>query len=138
MPPAITLDRLSKEEDTGASYLVIIMSDGEENSSIKVSSKELAEKIQKFQATGRWTFTYIGSNQDLSKIQQVLNIPHGTLRLGSVADVTILDPDYTMEVNAMTLRSRSTNSPFLGWRLRGAAMLTIVGGRVIFERTEER
>lgn len=69
---------------------------------------------------------------------QVLNIPHGTLRLGSVADVTILDPEYTMEVNAVTLRSRSTNSPFLGWRLRGAAMLTIVGGRVIFERTEER
>jgi dihydroorotase len=69
---------------------------------------------------------------------QVLHIPHGTLRLGSVADVTILDPEYTMEVNAVTLRSRSTNSPFLGWRLRGAAMLTIVGGRVIFERTEER
>ena len=69
---------------------------------------------------------------------QVLNIPHGTLRLGSVADVTILDPEYAMEVNAATLRSRSKNSPFLGWRLRGAAMLTIVGGRVIFERTEER
>jgi dihydroorotase len=69
---------------------------------------------------------------------QVLNIPHGTLHLGRVADVTILDPEYTMEVSAVTLRSRSTNSPFLGWRLRGAAMLTIVGGRVIFERTEER
>jgi dihydroorotase len=69
---------------------------------------------------------------------QVLNIPHGTLRLGSAADVTILDPEYVMEVNAVSLRSRSTNSPFLGWRLRGAAMLTIVGGRVVFERTEER
>jgi dihydroorotase len=55
-----------------------------------------------------------------------------------VADVTILDPEYAMEVNAATLRSRGKNSPFLGWRLRGAAMLTIVGGRVIFERTEER
>jgi dihydroorotase len=64
----------------------------------------------------------------------ILGVPHGTLRVGSNADVTILDPDYTYEVEATTLRSRSKNSPFLGWRLRGAAVATLVSGEVIFER----
>jgi dihydroorotase len=64
----------------------------------------------------------------------VLSVPHGTLRVGSSADVTILDPDYAYEVEAATLRSRSKNSPFLGWRLRGAAVVTIVSGEVIFAR----
>ena len=64
----------------------------------------------------------------------ILGVPHGTLRVGSNADVTILDPDYTYEVEATTLRSRSKNSPFLGWRLRWAAVATLVSGEVIFER----
>lgn len=65
---------------------------------------------------------------------RILGVPHGTLRVGSQADVTIVDPDHSYEVEATTLRSRSKNSPFLGWRLRGAAVATIVGGDVIFER----
>jgi dihydroorotase len=65
---------------------------------------------------------------------RVLGLPHGTLQVGSPADVTILDPDYEVVVEAATLRSRSKNSPFLGWRLRGAAVLTMVGGEIIFER----
>jgi dihydroorotase len=64
----------------------------------------------------------------------ILGVPHGTLRVGSSADVTILDPDYSYEVEATTLRSRSKNSPFLGWRLRGAAVATLVSGEIIFER----
>jgi dihydroorotase len=65
---------------------------------------------------------------------RVLNVPHGTLQVGSVADVTMLDPEYEVTVEAASLRSRSKNSPFLGWCLRGAAVLTMVDGEVIFER----
>ncbi|GIX46597.1 MAG: dihydroorotase [Candidatus Tectimicrobiota bacterium] len=65
---------------------------------------------------------------------RILGLPHGTLRVGSTADVTILDPEYELVVEAATLRSRSKNSPFLGWRLRGAAVMTIVGGHIVFER----
>jgi dihydroorotase len=64
----------------------------------------------------------------------ILGVPHGTLRVGSSADVTILDTDYAYEVEATVLRSRSKNSPFLGWHLRGAAVATLVSGEVIFER----
>ena len=49
----------------------------------------------------------------------------------------MLDPEYEVEIQAATLRSRSKNSPFLGWRLRGAAVMTIVSGNIIFERCEE-
>ncbi|MEE8304062.1 MAG: dihydroorotase [Candidatus Tectomicrobia bacterium] len=65
---------------------------------------------------------------------RVLGLPHGTLQVGSTADVTLLDPECEVVVEAAALRSRSKNSPFLGWRLRGAARLTMVDGKVIFER----
>ena len=65
---------------------------------------------------------------------RVLGLPHGTLRVGELADITLIDPEHELEVDAAALHSRSHNTPFLGWRLRGAAMATIVGGRIIFER----
>ncbi|MGQ4807930.1 Dihydroorotase [Candidatus Entotheonellaceae bacterium PAL068K] len=65
---------------------------------------------------------------------RVLHLPHGTLQVGCEADVTVLDPDQEVVVEAAGLRSRSKNSPFLGWRLRGATRLTMVAGEVIFER----
>jgi dihydroorotase len=65
---------------------------------------------------------------------RVLGLPLGTLQVGSVADVTIIDPEYEVLVELATLRSRSQNTPFLGWRLRGAAVLTMVGGEIVFER----
>lgn len=65
---------------------------------------------------------------------RVLGLPHGALNIGDAADVTILDPEYDLLVEVATLHSLSKNSPFLGWRLRGAAKLTMVDGKVIFER----
>ena len=69
-----------------------------------------------------------------SRPARILGLPHGSLRVGELADITLIDPEQEVEVAAATLRSRSHNTPFLGWRLRGAAMATIVGGRIIFER----
>ncbi len=57
----------------------------------------------------------------------------GRLAEGGLADVTVIDPDRRLTVEPGRLRSKSKNSPFLGWDLRGAAALTIVGGRVIHE-----
>jgi dihydroorotase len=60
----------------------------------------------------------------------ILGINRGTLRPGAVADVTLIDPDVTWRVDATRLQSRSVNTPFDGWTLRGRAVATIVGGRV--------
>lgn len=65
-----------EEADCGDSaMLVIIISDGYENSSKRWTSERLAEKIESLQATGRWTFTYMGANQDLSVVNKTLHIP---------------------------------------------------------------
>jgi dihydroorotase len=65
---------------------------------------------------------------------RILGVPRGTLRPGAVADITIIDPDTTWEVDVAAFRSKSVNTPFHGWTLRGRAAATIVAGRVKFRR----
>ncbi len=65
---------------------------------------------------------------------KILKIPGGTLRQGGVADVTVFDPEARWVVTEEALHSKSKNSPFLGWEMKGLAVYTIVGGRVVFSR----
>jgi dihydroorotase len=63
---------------------------------------------------------------------RVMNLPGGTLAEGAPADVTVLDPDARVTIDAARLRSRSKNTPFHGWQLRGGVVATIVAGRVVY------
>jgi len=63
---------------------------------------------------------------------RVLNLPGGTLSEGASADITLLAPDLKVRIEAARLRSRSKNTPFDGWELRGGIAATIVGGRTVF------
>src|SRR5450759_2899929 len=78
-----TLKRLEKlgakrpDPDGRDSYLICIISDGLENASRRFDYSTIAETIQRLSATDRWTFTYLGSNQDLSLISQRMGIPAG-------------------------------------------------------------
>lgn len=63
---------------------------------------------------------------------RILRVPGGTLAVGAAADVTILAPEQTVTIDRATLRSRSKNTPFHGWTLRGAVAATLVGGRVVY------
>jgi dihydroorotase len=56
----------------------------------------------------------------------------GTLRKGAWADVTILDPDLHWTFEAAKSKSKSRNTPFDGLTMRGAAVVSIVGGRIIY------
>ena len=51
---------------------------------------------------------------------------------GSPADITVLDPEKRHTIDASTFRSRSRNTPFDGWECKGKAVLTMVGGRVVY------
>jgi dihydroorotase len=64
---------------------------------------------------------------------RVLDIPRGTLEVGAAADVTVIDPELKWTVAAGKLLSKSKNTPFDGWQLKGAATHTIVGGRVVWK-----
>ncbi len=63
---------------------------------------------------------------------KVIEISAGTLAAGTPADITIFDPEKEQLFTEETLISKSKNSPFLGKKLRGKILATIVGGNVIF------
>jgi dihydroorotase len=63
---------------------------------------------------------------------RILNVPGGTLGDGAVADITILAPDLQATVDPTKFKSKSRNTPFGGWRLRGGVAATIVGGRTVY------
>lgn len=66
---------------------------------------------------------------------RIFNLEHrGTLRPGSIADVTIIDPELQWTYLNSESRSRSRNSPFDGWQFTGGCVATIVGGRVVYRR----
>jgi dihydroorotase len=62
---------------------------------------------------------------------RVMSLPGGTLAEGSPGDLTVLMPDLVTTVHASTLKSKSKNTPFDGWELRGGVAATIVAGRIV-------
>jgi dihydroorotase len=69
---------------------------------------------------------------------RILNVPGGTLSEGAPADITIIAPDLKVKIEAAKLRSRSKNTPFDGWELRGGVAATLVGGRPLYVNAEAR
>jgi len=63
---------------------------------------------------------------------RVLNLPGGTIREGEPADLTILAPDLDVTIEAAKLVSKSKNTPFDGWTLKGGVAATLVDGRVVY------
>ena len=57
----------------------------------------------------------------------------GTLAVGAPADVAIVDPNREWQVDPSRFRSKSRNTPFAGWKVKGRVTTTIVSGRVVFE-----
>lgn len=68
---------------------------------------------------------------------RILGLDKGTLRLGAEADVTIIDPLVCWRVDPARFRSKSKNTPFADWELRGWAETVIVGGRIKFTRPRQ-
>ena len=64
---------------------------------------------------------------------EAFGLPGGTLVPGSAGDVTIIDLDEAWTVDRDGFLSKSRNTPFHGWNLKGRACYTIVGGAVVWE-----
>ena len=69
---------------------------------------------------------------------RVLGIDRGTLKAGTVADVTILDPAVEWTIDPKQFRSKSRNCPFAGWQVRGWADTVLVGGAIKFQRNSDK
>ena len=59
---------------------------------------------------------------------EILHIDRGTLSVGAVADVTLIDPEKVAKVDSTQFQSKSRNTPFGGWELRGWPVMVLRGG----------
>jgi dihydroorotase len=66
---------------------------------------------------------------------RLLDLPKGTLSEGADADVTVFDPDEEWVVDAAASPSQSRNTPFTGWTLKGRAVMTVVGGKIVWQES---
>ena len=65
---------------------------------------------------------------------KILGLGRGTLKAGAVADITVIDPACEWSVEKEKLASKSKNSPFLEWKVKGAAAATVLAGRIVYKR----
>jgi dihydroorotase len=63
----------------------------------------------------------------------LLRMEAGTLAVGVIADITVIDPNLEWTVAPEKFLSKSRNAPFAGMRLKGKAVLTIVGGEIVYD-----
>ena len=63
---------------------------------------------------------------------RLLGLDRGTLSVGAPADVTLIDPNLEWTVDKEQSFSRSRNTPFHGWEIKGRAVRTIVGGKTVW------
>lgn len=77
----LTLERFQKvvQDDGGTRYLMVVISDGLENDSKIHTYESVAELIQQRRSTGRWTFSYMGANQDLGVVARRMAIPRSNI-----------------------------------------------------------
>jgi dihydroorotase len=68
---------------------------------------------------------------------RLLNLNKGTLSVGADADVTIFDPDAEWIFRVEESASKSKNSPFNNWKLKGKVFATIVGGKKVWTEQNE-
>jgi dihydroorotase len=68
---------------------------------------------------------------------RLLKLEKGTLNIGADADITVFAPDREWVFERESTASKSINSPFYGWKLKGKAIATIVGGEKVWTEEQE-
>lgn len=66
---------------------------------------------------------------------KIIGVKRGTLSIGAVADITVINPNATWVVEAANLKSKGKNTPFEGWKMRGKVTHTLVEGKVVYRET---
>ncbi|MCM3632214.1 MULTISPECIES: dihydroorotase [Paenibacillus] len=85
----------------------------------------------KFVETGRWTLGFLLQRMTADPAR-VFRLEQGALEVGKPADITIVDLQTTKKVDPSTFLSKSNNTPFGGWELKGWPCATIVDGNIVW------
>ncbi len=95
---------------------------------------ELALSLMQLYHTKRLSLSDVIAKYTIAPAR-LLNLKKGDLSVGADADVTIISPDreWTFETSV----SKSKNSPFFGWNLKGRAIATIVAGKIVWSEQNE-
>lgn len=121
---AQTVLKMEKEigdiADENTSVLVIILSDGLENNSKEHTYQSVAEIVKRLQGTSRWTFTYLGANQDLAQMQRALGLDPGNVKQFASTGAGVLRASAAVSVG--------TQSYFTGRRAGQARSKTFYKG----------
>ena len=67
---------------------------------------------------------------------RILGLEKGRLKLGGEADLTLIDLEKEQTIEVGRFKSKSRNSPFQGWKMKGFAILTVKAGRIVYRRSE--
>ncbi|ANZ33598.1 dihydroorotase [Staphylococcus carnosus] len=67
------------------------------------------------------------------KPSKIFDLPYGTLEEGKTADITLIDLDEEREIKAEDFHSKSSNTPFIGYKVYGNPVFTMVAGEVAFK-----
>ena len=67
---------------------------------------------------------------------KILNIERGIIEVGKRADITVFDPDIEWIYKEDKIKSKSKNTPFLNWKLKGKVLLTISRGKIVYKEPE--
>jgi dihydroorotase len=65
---------------------------------------------------------------------RILGASLGRIAVGAAADITVIDPEVAWRIEPERFVSRARNCPFAGWDVRGRAVTTIVGGRIVYQQ----
>ncbi|UXV43276.1 dihydroorotase [Staphylococcus simulans] len=67
------------------------------------------------------------------KPAQIFDLPYGILEEGKTADLTLIDLEEEREIKAEDFHSKASNTPFIGYKVYGNPVLTMVAGEVAFK-----
>ncbi len=85
--------------------------------------------IEKLVVSGLLSWSQLVEKMSLNP-SRILGLDKGTLLIGRDADITIIDPALEWVFTTSELHSKSANSPYLGRKMTGRAVMTIVGGEI--------
>ncbi|WP_058301802.1 dihydroorotase [Gorillibacterium timonense] len=85
-----------------------------------------------FVETGRWTLPFLLERMT-SKPADVFGLSYGRLEVGAPADLTLVDLETERAVETEQFASKSGNTPFGGWKLKGWPTLTVANGRIVWQ-----